>query len=116
MKQGSLTAGAGGGGGTSLRLPSSRDKIAAFCEKNGIRKFSLFGSVLRDDFGPESDVAVLAEFKPGVRFGLFELMDMQDELSAIVGRRAEIFEFRSLRPWMQEEVAGTMELFYESPD
>ena len=46
MKQGSLTAGAGGGGGTSLRLPISRDKIAAFCEKNGIRKFSLFGSVL----------------------------------------------------------------------
>ena len=59
---------------------------------------------------------VLAEFRPEVRFGLFELMDMQDELSAIVGRRAEIFEFRSLRPWMQEEVAGTMELFYESPD
>ena len=116
MKQGSLTAGAGGGGGTSLRLPISRDKIAAFCEKNEIRKFSLFGSVLRDDFGPESDVDALAEFKPGVRFGLFELMDMQDELSAIVGRRAEIFEFRSLRPWMQEEVAGTMELFYESPD
>ena len=116
MKRGRLTAGARGGGGTSLRLPISRDKIAAFCEKNEIQKFSLFGSVLRDDFGPESDVDVLAEFKPGVRFGLFELMDMQDELSAIVGRRAEIFEFRSLRPWMQEEVAGTMELFYESPD
>ena len=59
---------------------------------------------------------VVAEFKPGARFGLFELMDMQDKLSAIVGRRAEIFEFRSLRPWMQEEVAGTMELFHESPD
>ena len=115
-RRGNAASSPSGGGGTSLRLPISRDKIAAFCEKNEIQKFSLFGSVLRDDFGPESDVDVLAEFRPGVRFGLFELMDMQDELSAIVGRRAEIFEFRSLRPRMQEEVAGTMELFYESPD
>ena len=100
----------------SPRLPIRRDEIAAFCRKHGIPKFSLFGSVLRDDFGPDSDVDLLAEFKPGVRFSLFDLMAMQDELSAIVGRKAEIFEFHALRPWMQEEVAGSMELFYESPD
>ena len=100
----------------SPRLAIPRERIAAFCKKNGIRRFSLFGSVLRDDFGPDSDVDVVAEFEPGVRFGLFELVDMQDELSAIVGRKAEIFEFPALRPWMQEEVAGSMELFYESPD
>lgn len=100
----------------SPRLPIPRDAIAAFCKKHGIRKFALFGSVLRDDFGPKSDVDVVAEFKPGVRFTLFDLVDMQDELSAIMGRKAEIFEFRALRPWMQEEVAGSMELFYESPE
>lgn len=100
----------------SPRLPIPRDRIAAFCRKHGIRKFSLFGSVLRDDFGPESDVDVVAEFRPEARFGLFELVDMQDELTAIVGRKAEIFEFRALRPWMQEEVARSMEVFYESKD
>ncbi len=100
----------------SPRLSIPRDRVAAFCKKHGIRKFSLFGSVIRDDFGPDSDVDVLAEFKPDVRFSLFDLVGMQDELSAIMGRKAEIFEFRSLRPWMQEEVAGSMELFYESPD
>ena len=99
----------------SLRLPIPRDAIAAFCRKHGIRKFSLFGSVLRDDFSPDSDVDVVAEFRPDARFGLFELVDMQDELSEIVGRKADIHEFRSLRPWMQEEVARSMELFYESP-
>ena len=100
----------------SPRLPMPRGKIAAFCRKYGIRKFSLFGSVLRDDFGPDSDVDVVAEFRSDARFGLFELVEMQDELSEIVGRKADIHEFRSLRPWMQEEVARSMELFYESPD
>ena len=100
----------------SPRLPIPRDKVAAFCKKHGIQKFSLFGSVLRDDFGPESDVDVLAEFEPGARFTLIDLMAMQRELTEIVGRKAEIFEFRSLRPWMQEAVAGSMELFHESSD
>ena len=100
----------------SPRLSIPRDRVAAFCRKHGIRKFSLFGSVIRDDFGPDSDVDVLAEFKPGTRFTLIDLMAMQRELTEIVGRKAEIFEFRSLRPWMQEEVAGSMELFHESPD
>lgn len=100
----------------SPRLPISRDAIAAFCRKHGIRRFSLFGSVLRDDFGPDSDVDVLAEFRPDVRYSLFDLVDMEDELSGIVGRKAEIVEFEALRPWMQELVAGSMELFYESPE
>ena len=72
----------------SPRLPIPRDKIATFCRKHGIRKFSLFGSVIREDFGPESDVDVLAEFKPGVRFTLIDLMAMQRELTEIVGRKA----------------------------
>jgi predicted nucleotidyltransferase len=62
--------------------------------------------VLRDDFGPDSDLDVLAEFKPGVRFSLFDLVDMQDELSEIVGRKAEIFEFRALLPGTSAVDAG----------
>ena len=49
--------------------------MAAFCKKHGIRGLSLFGSVIRDDFGPDSDVDVLAEFRPEVRSGLFGLVD-----------------------------------------
>ena len=100
----------------SSRLPIPRDAIAAFCRKHGIRKFSLFGSVLRDDFGPDSDVDVVVEFRPDVRFGLFELVDMEDELSRILVRKADIHEFQALRPWMQKEVAGSQELVYESPE
>ena len=100
----------------SSRLPIPQGEIAAFCRKHGIRKFSLFGSVLRDDFGPDSDVDVVVEFRPDVRFGLFELVDMEDELSQIVGRKTDIHEFQALRPWMQKEVAGSLELIYESAE
>lgn len=82
----------------SPRLPIPRDQVAAFCKKHGIRKFSLFGSVLRDDFGPDSDVDVLAEFEPDVRFTLIDLVGMQNELSAIVGRKTEIFDSGRLAP------------------
>ena len=74
----------------SPRLPIPRHEIAAFCRKHGIRRFSLFGSVLRDDFGPDTDVDVLAAFRPEVRHSLFDLVDMEDELSKIVGRKAAI--------------------------
>lgn len=104
------------GSAVSSQLPIAENAIAAFCRRHRIRKFSLFGSVLRDDFGPESDVDVTAEFEPGVRFTLFDLVDMQEELSAIMGRRADLHEFRGFRPWMQQEVARSMKVLYESKD
>lgn len=61
------------------------EEIERFCLRNGIKKLSLFGSVLRDDFGPESDIDVLVEFMPEARVGFFELFDMQEELSHIFG-------------------------------
>ncbi len=61
-------------------------ELADFCRRNHIRKLSLFGSVLRDDFGPESDVDVLVEFEPGHTPGL-ALIRMQDELSLLLGGR-----------------------------
>ena len=63
------------------------DRIAEFCQRNRIRRLALFGSVLRDDFTPESDVDVLVEFEPGARVG-FAFVTVQDELSNILGRRA----------------------------
>ena len=98
------------------RLPIQRDQVAAFCERNGIRRLSLFGSVLRGDFGPKSDVDVLVEFTPGVRFGYLGLMAMQEELAGVVGRPVEIYALAWLRPWMREEVEASAELFYESAE
>lgn len=71
-----------------LTLPA--DRIADFCRRHGIRRLALFGSVLRDDFGPESDLDVLVEFLPETRVGLFGIAAMQRELSEIIGRRVDL--------------------------
>jgi len=90
----------------SPRLPIPRHEVAGLCRKHGVRRFSLFGSVLRDDFGPDTDVDVLVAFRPEVRYSLFDLVDTQDELSKMVDRKAAVVEFKALRPWMQEESPG----------
>ncbi len=63
------------------------DRIAEFCERHRIRRLSLFGSVLRSDFRPESDVDVLAEFEEGTSVGYFALARIERELSALLGGR-----------------------------
>jgi len=65
-------------------------KIAEFCVRNGIRRLSLFGSVLRDDFTPESDIDVLVEFKPGRTPGLAFFGSIPDALSEILGRQVDL--------------------------
>jgi predicted nucleotidyltransferase len=67
-------------------------RIREFCQKWNIVEMSLFGSVLRDDFGPDSDVDVLVSFGPGARYGLFQLSRMQRELKAIIGREVDLVE------------------------
>jgi predicted nucleotidyltransferase len=70
-----------------IRVP--RKKLADFCRRNHIRKLAFFGSVLRNDFGLESDIDVLVEFEPGKTPG-FAFFGMQDELSAIFGRNVDL--------------------------
>ena len=64
----------------SPRVPVSVEAVAEICRRYQVRKLSLFGSVLRDDFGPASDVDVLVEFQPSARVGLFKLQDLEGEL------------------------------------
>jgi len=66
-----------------------REQIASFCRERGILRLSLFGSILRSDFGPASDIDVLVEFQPGVRVGL-SFARMQNELSRIFGRKVDL--------------------------
>jgi predicted nucleotidyltransferase len=78
--------------GVAERIPVGQKQIEAFCRKWKIREFALFGSVLRDDFRPDSDVDVLVEFEPDTRFSLFDFVDMQDELSQMFGRDVDLVE------------------------
>jgi predicted nucleotidyltransferase/DNA-binding transcriptional ArsR family regulator len=73
--------------GLQDRFTVPKRALAAFCRRHHIRKLSLFGSVLRKDFAPESDVDVLVEFEPGRTPGFFGLADMEGELSRLLGGR-----------------------------
>jgi predicted nucleotidyltransferase len=68
------------------------DEIADFCRRWKVTELALFGSVLGGDFGPDSDVDVLVSFSPSARWSLFDLVTMQDELKAILGREVDLLE------------------------
>lgn len=72
------------------RVSLDHGKVAAFCQGHGIKRLAFFGSVLRDDFGPDSDVDLLVEFKPGASVGLFEMAGMEIELGTLLGRKADL--------------------------
>ena len=83
----------------------TREWLADFCRRHRVRKLSFFGSFTRDDFAPDSDIDVLVEFKPKAGVGFFELFDMEDELSAVMGgRTVEINTPNSLSPYFRDRV------------
>ena len=100
----------------SAKIDIPKDEIVAFCQRNHIRRLALFGSVLRDDFTPESDVDVLVEFEPDQTLGL-EFITMQDGLSDILGRQVDMYTFKgveSSRNWLlREEILSSAEVQYE---
>jgi predicted nucleotidyltransferase len=97
----------------SLKIDLSEDKIKDFCQHNRIRRLSLFGSVLREDFGPESDINVLVEFEPGTNVGLITLAGMEIELGQILGYKVEIHTVKGLNPHFRNEVLDQAEVQYE---
>ena len=78
------------------RLTLDPEKIAAFCQRWKIVELSLFGSVLRDDFRPDSDVDVLVTFAPEADWSLFDHVAMEEELSAVVGRKVDLVSRRAI--------------------
>ena len=97
-----------------VEIPMGR--VAEFCQRNRIRRLALFGSVLRDDFTPESDVDVLVEFEPGARVGL-AFITVQDELSGILGRQVDLSTFEGVegsRNWLlKAEILDSAEVVYD---
>jgi predicted nucleotidyltransferase len=94
------------------RFVIPEDKLADFCKRNYIRKLALFGSVLRGDFKPDSDIDVLVEFEPGHVPGL-ALIRMQDELSDIFGgRKVDLVTPKFLNPRIREKVEAEAQIHY----
>lgn len=93
----------------NIRIP--HDKLAEFCKRNRIRKLSLFGSALRGDFRPDSDVDVLVEFEPGHVPGL-AFFAMENELSEILGRKVDLNTLQFLSRYFREQVLAEAEVQY----
>jgi predicted nucleotidyltransferase len=93
-------------------LQPSAQAIAEFCQGRHIRKLALFGSVLREDFRPDSDIDVLVEFEPGHVPGFFHLFDLQEELSAIVGRKVDLRTPEDLSRYFRAEVIAGAQVQY----
>ncbi len=90
-----------------------REKIAEFCERHRIRRLSLFGSVLREDFGPGSDIDVLVEFEPGHVPGFFRLFDLEEELSGLFGgRKVDLRTPQDLSQYFRDEVVARAKVQY----
>ena len=88
------------------------EALRAFCEKHHICTLKLFGSALRDDFTPESDIDLLVEFEPEVRMGLFGFHDVEAELSELLGRKVDLNTADSLSKYFREEVLAEAETLY----
>jgi len=95
------------------RIELPRERIAEFCRHHRIRWLALFGSVLRDDFTPESDVDVLVEFEPGHRYTYFTLAQIEDELSGLLGRKVDLHMPKTLHPFLHDKVLGQAEAVYD---
>ncbi|MBW1940757.1 MAG: nucleotidyltransferase family protein [Deltaproteobacteria bacterium] len=90
-----------------------KDKLIEFCRQNHIRKLSLFGSVLRKDFRPDSDIDILVEFSPGNEPGFIRLAGMERELSELLGnRKVDIRTPQDLSPYFRNQVIDTAEEQY----
>jgi predicted nucleotidyltransferase len=100
-----------------IRVP--RKKLAEFCQRNHIRKLAFFGSVLRDDFSPQSDVDVLVEFEEGKTPG-FAFFGMQEELAKLFGREVDLHTFKGVQasrnPYLRESILESAMEYYAAPE
>lgn len=95
-----------------LPIQIPEDEIAEFCRQNGIKRLALFGSVVREDFTPESDVDVLVEFWPESIPGLFGMVRMERELSELMGRKVDFRTAGDLSKYFVDRVLREAEVIY----
>jgi len=92
----------------SAKVSVDQERLAEFCRQNGVRRLAVFGSALRDDFGPDSDVDVLIEFEPGRTPGL-SFFWMQEELSRLFDRTVDLHTPASLSRYFRSQVLAEAE-------
>lgn len=97
-----------------IKIDIPGDKVAEFCRRHRIRRLSLFGSVLREDFRADSDVDVLVEFEPEAKIGFIALSRMQRELSALLQRQVDIVPRSGLKPVIRDSIMADEEVIYAS--
>ena len=101
-----------------IRISISEEKIVAFCERWSIVEFAFFGSVLRDDFGPNSDIDVLVNFRSGTSYSISSILSMEKELGDILGREVDLVfrpDVEQSRNYLRREaVLKSAEVFYEA--
>jgi predicted nucleotidyltransferase len=91
----------------------AEDKIREFCERHYIRRLAIFGSALRDDFGPDSDVDVLIDFMPGHTPGFFKLFEMEEELSGLLGgHKIDMRTPEDLSRYFRDKIVATTQMQY----
>ena len=95
------------------RIAVDREAVADFCRRHHVRRLALFGSVLRDDFTPASDVDVLVEFEPGHTPGL-AFFRMQREFSEILGQKVDLNTPQDLSRYIRDAVLAEAEPFYDA--
>lgn len=88
------------------------EQITEFCQRNPIQKLSLFGSILRDDFKPESDVDMLVEFIPDNGVGYFGLIEMEAELTEMIGRKVDLRTPQELSRYFRQKVLDSAQVVY----
>ena len=96
----------------SLPIQLDQERVAEFCQRNHIVRLSLFGSVLREDFGPDSDVDVLVEFAPGSVVTLLDMVRMEDELAEIVERKVDLRTPEDLSRYFRAKVLANAVVQY----
>ena len=97
---------------TSARIPVHSRQISGICRRYHVRRLALFGSVLRDDFRPDSDVDVLVAFEPEARVGFVTLSRMQRELSELFKRPVDLVPMDGLKPVIRESVLSSAQNVY----
>ena len=99
---------------SQARISIPKDRIAEFCVRNRVRRLSLFGSVLREDFDPDSDVDILVEFEPGARMGLIRLSGLEIELGKIVGRKVDLNTLGFLSKYYRDQILSEADVQYDA--
>jgi len=94
------------------KIKVSRSELSAFCRKHRIRRLAFFGSVLRDDFGPESDVDVLVEFDENAKVGLIKFAGIEIELGELIGRKVDLNTEGFISKYFRDRVLSEAEDLY----